>query len=60
MEGKLEVGDFRNRRRKGIERKDKNKNKSRKRIFLVSDLENINANNDSVTFNHVTVGLVSM
>lgn len=57
MKGKLGLGNFRNRTRKGKERKEKNKNK--KEIVLVSDLKNINASTDSVTFNHVVYNKTS-
>lgn len=58
MEGKLEVGNFRNRTRKGKEGKEKNKN--RKGIMLVSDLKNINANTHSVTFKHIVYSRASL
>lgn len=56
-EGKIEAEKFRNRTRKG---KDRKENTNRKGI-IVSDLKNINARTDSVTFNHIkTVALVFM
>lgn len=57
MKGKLGVGNFRNRTKKGKERKE---NKNKEEIVLVSDLKNINASTDSVTFNHVVYNSTSL